>query len=40
MARIDDAAYLRADQYRTAENLDARIRFHDRFSTNPRGWPR
>ncbi|HWM89178.1 MAG TPA: methyltransferase domain-containing protein [Thermoanaerobaculia bacterium] len=40
MARIDDAAYLRADQYRTVENLDARIRFHDRFSTNPQRWPR
>lgn len=39
MARIDDAAYLRGEQYRTAENLDARIRFHDRFSTNPQGWP-
>lgn len=39
MARIDDAAYLRGEQYRTAENLDARIRFHDRFSTNPRRWP-
>ena len=39
MARIDDAVYLRSDQYRTSENLDARIRFHDRFSTNPLRWP-
>lgn len=39
MARIDDARYLRGDQYRTAENLDARIHFHDRFSTNPQRWP-
>lgn len=39
MARIDDAQYLRSDQYRTAENLDARISFHDRFSTNPQRWP-
>lgn len=40
MARIDDAAYLRTDQYRTADNLGARIHFHDRFSTNPQRWPR
>lgn len=40
MARIDDARYLRSDQYRTADNLDARISFHDRFSTNPLRWPR
>jgi SAM-dependent methyltransferase len=38
MARIDDPAYLRNEQYRTAENLQARIRFHERFKTNPQGW--
>ena len=38
MARIDDLAYLRDEQYRTAENLRARIDFHDRFRTNARGW--
>lgn len=25
-------------QYRTSENLEARIRLHSRFSTNPKGW--
>jgi SAM-dependent methyltransferase len=40
MARIDDLAYLRAEQYRTAENLRARIDFHERFRTNRYGWHR
>jgi SAM-dependent methyltransferase len=26
------------EQYRTPHNLDARIRLHERFSTNPYGW--
>lgn len=38
MARIDDRAYLRHDQYRTAGNLQARIDFHVRFRTNPYDW--
>jgi SAM-dependent methyltransferase len=28
------------EQYRTPHNLDARIRLHERFSTNPYGWLR
>jgi SAM-dependent methyltransferase len=38
MARIDDPAYLRHDQYRTSGNLQARIDFHVRFRTNPYDW--
>lgn len=38
MARIDDPAYLRHEQYRTSGNLQARIDFHVRFRTNPYGW--
>jgi SAM-dependent methyltransferase len=33
-----DPAWLRATQYRTSVNLDARIALHQRYSTNPRGW--
>lgn len=40
MARIDDPAYLRSEQYRTGSNLEARIQFHERFGTNPLRWPR
>lgn len=40
MARIDDPAYLRSEQYRTGENLEARIRFHERFGSHPVRWPR
>jgi SAM-dependent methyltransferase len=40
VARIDDPAYLRSAQYRTGENLEARIRFHERFGTHPLRWPR
>ncbi|MBI3976201.1 MAG: hypothetical protein HY334_07390, partial [Armatimonadetes bacterium] len=29
-----------AEQYRTASNLQARIRLHERFSTNSSGWHR
>jgi ubiquinone/menaquinone biosynthesis C-methylase UbiE len=32
-----DREYL-ANQYRDARNLDARIRLHQKFSTNPYGW--
>src|SRR5689334_22369017 len=38
MARIDDPAYLRHEQYRTPGNLQARIDFHVRFRTNPEDW--
>ncbi len=40
MARIDDPAWLRLDQYQTAGNLQARIDFHVRFRTNPVDWQR
>jgi ubiquinone/menaquinone biosynthesis C-methylase UbiE len=33
-------ARLGSDQYRTDANLQARIRLHQRFSTNRHGWPR
>jgi len=35
MDKISDQRYLLADQYRDASNLTARIRLHERFSTNP-----
>jgi ubiquinone/menaquinone biosynthesis C-methylase UbiE len=31
-------AYLRNDQYRTSNNLDARVRLHELYSTNKYGW--
>lgn len=40
MARIDDPAYLRHEQYRTSGNLQARIDFHVRFRTNTYDWQR
>ena len=40
MTKISDQRYLRADQYRDASKLDARVELHKRFSTNPYGWPR
>ena len=41
MSRVDriDADYLKKE-YRTATNLNARIRLHQRFSLNPYGWLR
>lgn len=33
-------SYLLNDQYRDATNLNTRIQFHARFSTNKRGWNR
>jgi ubiquinone/menaquinone biosynthesis C-methylase UbiE len=33
--KISDQRYLLAEQYRDASNLTARIRLHERFSTNP-----
>lgn len=38
MSRISDQRYLREDQYKNASNLNARIRLHAEFSTNPYGW--
>ena len=38
--KIFDQRYLRDDQYRTADKLQARIRLHEKFSTNPYPWPR
>ncbi len=37
MMRGKDPEYLRREQYRTDENLRARIEVHERFSTNPVG---
>jgi SAM-dependent methyltransferase len=36
---LADAQYL-STQYQTAKNLNTRIQLHQRFSTNPYGWPR
>jgi len=38
MSKINDQDYLRDDQYKDASNLNARIRLHVEFSTNPYGW--
>jgi len=38
MSKISDQEYLRKDQYKDARNLNARIRIHQEFSTNPYGW--
>jgi SAM-dependent methyltransferase len=35
MDKIADQGYLLSDQYKDASNLTARIRLHERFSTNP-----
>ncbi len=40
MAKIIDQNYLRQDQYRNSDNLDARIYVHKHFSTNTYGWYR
>jgi ubiquinone/menaquinone biosynthesis C-methylase UbiE len=37
--KISDPQYV-TSQYRNASNLNARIRLHQRFSTNKHGWPR
>lgn len=39
MPKIDDQRYLKEEQYRRPDNLNARILIHRRFSTNPQGWP-
>ena len=38
MTKINDQTYLRDEQYKDASNLNARIRLHVEFSTNPYGW--
>jgi len=38
VSKFTDQNYLKADQYRDASNLNARVTVHDRFSTNPYGW--
>lgn len=38
MSKFTNPAYLQTDQYRNADNLNARIAIHERFSTNPQGW--
>jgi SAM-dependent methyltransferase len=39
MNPFNDPNYLRSAQYKTSANLGARAALHQRFSTNPRGWP-
>jgi ubiquinone/menaquinone biosynthesis C-methylase UbiE len=38
MSKFTDQQYLKTDQYRDSENLDARAVIHQRFSTNLYGW--
>lgn len=38
--RLSDQRYLKDHQYRTADNLQARIRLHREFGTNPYPWQR
>jgi ubiquinone/menaquinone biosynthesis C-methylase UbiE len=38
MPKFTDQTYLQNTQYRNADNLNARIAIHERFSTNPQGW--
>ena len=38
MSESSDPEYLLTSQYRDAANLQARIRLHEMFSTNPYGW--
>lgn len=40
MQPYTDQAYLRAEQYRDARNLDARVALHTLYSTNKYGWQR
>jgi ubiquinone/menaquinone biosynthesis C-methylase UbiE len=35
---FQDTNYLRWDQYRDSQNLDARAQLHQRYSSNPEGW--
>ncbi|HVF98727.1 MAG TPA: class I SAM-dependent methyltransferase [Chloroflexia bacterium] len=38
MSSISDQVYLLSSQYKTAANLNARIRLHELYSTNKYGW--
>ncbi|HET6312948.1 MAG TPA: class I SAM-dependent methyltransferase [Chloroflexia bacterium] len=38
MSSISDQGYLLSSQYKTAANLNARIRLHELYSTNKYGW--
>lgn len=40
MSDMVDQKYLLTQQYNTSTNLNARIRLHERFSTNPLDWHR
>jgi SAM-dependent methyltransferase len=40
MNHFHDPKFLRTEQYKTSANLSARAALHQRFSTNPYGWPR
>ncbi len=40
MPDINDQDYLLNNQYRDAANLDARVRLHQMYSTNPYNWHR
>jgi len=40
MSNIDDQDYLLNDQYRDSAKLDARVRLHQLYSTNPYNWHR
>ncbi len=40
MSSIIDQSYLLNQQYKDASNLDARVKLHRLFSTNPYGWQR
>lgn len=39
MQSLTAPKYLVKSQYKDASNLDARITLHQKFSTNPQGWP-
>ena len=38
MSKYTDQQYLKAEQYKDASNLNARILLHERFSENKQGW--
>ncbi len=38
MSKFTDQQYLTKEQYKDANNLNARLEIHKRFSTNPYGW--
>jgi ubiquinone/menaquinone biosynthesis C-methylase UbiE len=38
MSKFSDQKYLKTDQYKDSSKLDARVKLHQRFSTNEYGW--